>query len=305
MGRSMRHALLAIALAAFLAAGARAGGPAFPEKIALPDGFQPEGIAVTADGTFYVGSIPTGAIYRGSVKTGEGSVFIQGRTGRAAIGVEYEGREQRLFVAGGPTGQAFVYDARKGRLLKRYRLARAETFVNDVVVTRSAAWFTDSVNPVLYRVAIRENGRLAERAQTVKLSGDIQYQTGFNVNGIDATRDGQALVIVQSNTGFLFRVDRRGVTRRIAVGTETFANGDGLLLNDRRLYVVQNRMNTIAVVDLARALGSGSLVTKLSDPDFDIPTTLDDLGRRLYAVSARFGTATDNRYWIAQAPKPG
>ncbi|MDF2753231.1 MAG: hypothetical protein K0S82_1614, partial [Gaiellaceae bacterium] len=47
---------------------------AFPERIPLEDGFRPEGIAISRGGTFYVGSIPTGAIYRGSVKTGEGQI---------------------------------------------------------------------------------------------------------------------------------------------------------------------------------------------------------------------------------------
>ena len=306
MARSMRHLVAAVAVAIVAAAVAHAGAPPFPERIPLPDAFQPEGIAVAPNGTFYVGSIPSGAIYRGNVRTGEGAVFIQGRSGRAAIGIEYEQRKRRLFVAGGETGLAFVYDARSGRLLKRYRLTDADTFVNDVVVTRSAAWFTDSVNPVLYRVGIRPNGRLADRAQTVRLSGDIRYQTGFNVNGIDATRDGRTLVIVQSNTGFLFRVDLGGVTSRIGVGTETFPNGDGLLLDGRTLYVVQNRLNTIAVVRLEPNLASGRLVTRLTDPDFDVPTTLDDFGRRLYVVNARFGRTTpqDMRFWLAQVQKP-
>src|ERR687898_2385854 len=66
-------AVAAIVLAAPLGAG---GG--FPERIALPDGFRPEGIAIGKQATFYVGSIPTGAIYRGNLRTGEGSVFIPG-----------------------------------------------------------------------------------------------------------------------------------------------------------------------------------------------------------------------------------
>ena len=306
MGPIVRRILVVASLAAALATGAQGGSPQFPERIPLPNGFQPEGIAVASGGTFFVGSIPTGAIYRGSVKTGEGSLLVKGRSGRAAIGVEYEARKRRLFVAGGPTGRAFVYDARKGRLIRRYGLTDDDTFVNDVVATRRAAWFTDSVNPVLYRVGIRDNGRLASRATTVAFSGDIRYQDGFNVNGIDATRDGKTLVIVQSNTGFLFRVDTRGVTTRIDVGSETFPNGDGLLLDGRTLYVVQNRLNTIAVVELQRNLRSGRLVTRLTDPDLDVPTTLDDLGRRLYAVNARFGTtpSADTEYWVAQLKKP-
>ena len=46
------------------------------------------------------------------------------------------------------------------------------------------------------------------------LTGDIVYQAGFNVNGIDATPNGKRLIIVQSNTGQLFKVNRRGVAAR-------------------------------------------------------------------------------------------
>ena len=39
-----------------------AGAQTFPNRIELPDGFQPEGIAIAGD-QFYVGSIPTGKVY--------------------------------------------------------------------------------------------------------------------------------------------------------------------------------------------------------------------------------------------------
>jgi sugar lactone lactonase YvrE len=306
MRRMVRRILVVMLFVAALAAGAHAASPQFPERIPLPNGFQPEGIAIAPGGTFYVGSIPTGAIYRGSVKTGKGSILVRGGNGRAAIGVEYDQRTKRLFVAGGPTGSAFVYDARTGRELRRYRLTSSETFVNDVVVTRSAAWFTDSVNQVLYRIGIGPKGTLAAQAQTVPITGDLVYQDGFNANGIDATPDGRTLVVVQSNTGRLFRVNAVGLSTGIDTGTETFPNGDGLLLDGRTLYVVQNRLNVVAVVALAPDLASGRLVTRLTDPDFAVPTTIDDFGRRLYAVNARFGTtpSRDTPYWLAQLRKP-
>jgi len=159
----------------------------------------------------YVGSIPTGAIWRGDVRTGKGEVFVPGVEGRAAIGLELDKRG-RLWVAGGPTGRAFVYSARSGRLLAEYTLTTTTpTFVNDVVVTRHAAWFTDSLNQVLYKVRLGRHGRLGgqDRVSTVPLTGDLVYQDGFNLNGIDATRDGRTVVVVQSNTGKLFTVRAR------------------------------------------------------------------------------------------------
>ena len=65
-------------------------------------------------------------------------------------------KRNRLFVAGGPTGKAFVYDAATGADLASYQLAprgTAATFVNDVVVTGKGACFTDSAEPAAVRRA--------------------------------------------------------------------------------------------------------------------------------------------------------
>lgn len=282
-------------LAAPLGASAR-----FPELIALPDGFRPEGIAIGNGPTFYVGSIGTGAIYRGDLRTGEGAILNPGATGRAAIGVVFD--HGKLFVAGGPTGKGFVYDARTGALLATHQLTtETDTFVNDVVVARGAAYFTDSRQPALYRVGTGGNGGVT----TIPLIGDIQYIAGNNANGIEATPNGKTLVIVQSNTGKVFRVEPgSGETTEITLD-ETVVNGDGLLLDGRTLYVVQNRLNQVAVVRLDTRLASGEVVTHITDPDFDVPSTIDEFGNRLYAVNARFTTppTPTTAYSLAQFRK--
>ena len=284
-----------------VASGVAAAAPSYPSTIALPRGFQPEGIAIRGN-TFYVGSIPTGAIFRGNLRTGAGDVFVPARTGRAAIGIEVDGRG-RLFVAGGPTGRAFVYNARTGADIASYVLAPG--FINDVVVTRTGAYFTNSNRAELYRIPIGRGGRLGA-VQTIPLTGDFQLQAGFNANGIEATPNGRWLVIVQSNTGKLFRVNpTTGATTEIALGGESVPNGDGLLLDGKTLYVVQNQLNRIAVIRLNANLTSGRVVTRITDARFAVPTTIDDLGRRLYVVNARFGSppATTD-YQVVQVRKP-
>ncbi|HJU46931.1 MAG TPA: hypothetical protein VJ689_02280 [Gaiellaceae bacterium] len=301
--------LLAVVAALCLCVGAAATAATaastafFPEKINLPLGFQPEGIA-TVGTQFYVGSIPTGAIYHGNVVTGRGKVLVPPHSGRAAIGVDVE--RGQIFVAGGPTGNAFVYDARTGADVAAFDLASTtDTFVNDVVVTRTAAWFTDSRQKVLYKVGLGADGRASSGSPvtTVPLTGDIQYQTGFNVNGIDATPDGETLVIVQSNTGQLFTVAAAtGATHMIDLGGENVANGDGILLRGRLLWVVQNQQNRIAKILLGSDLASGRVLTRLTHRQFSVPTTIDDVGRWLYAVNARFGTppTPTTPYWVTR-----
>ncbi len=50
----------------------------YPEKIALPDGFAPEGIEIALGHTFYVGSVQTGAIYVGDLRTGARDPLVDG-----------------------------------------------------------------------------------------------------------------------------------------------------------------------------------------------------------------------------------
>src|SRR5437867_1266295 len=136
-----RVLILLAGIAALATSVAGAQNAAFPSRIDLPDGFQPEGIAI-AGGQFYAGSIPTGAVFRGSLRTGQGAVFVAAQAGRAALGMKVA--RGRLFIAGGPTGSGFVYSARSGALLRTYAFAASGSFINDVVVTKRAAWFTDS-----------------------------------------------------------------------------------------------------------------------------------------------------------------
>jgi sugar lactone lactonase YvrE len=278
-----------VVAAAAEAAGSKKQKP-FPEVIQLPTGFQPEGIEVRGQ-TFYVGSVANGAVYRGSLRTGAGAVLVPGAAGRSATGIELD--HNRLIVAGAGTGNAYVYDARTAALLRTYQLATAPTFINDVVVTRDAAWFTDSQKPVLYKIPIGPGGALGE-AQTIPLSGDyVHVPSAFNLNGIDATANGKTLVAVQTAGGRLYTIDpATGAAKSITLANgESVPNGDGILLDGKTLYVVQNQTNAVAVIALSKGLASGTVRTRLTDPDFSVPTTIDDLGHRLYAVNARFGIA--------------
>jgi sugar lactone lactonase YvrE len=279
----------------------------FPQVIQLPTGFRPEGIEVGRGTTFYVGSVANGAIYRGDLRTGNGASLIPGAAGKAATGIELD-RRKRLFVAGAATGNAYVYTAKTGALLRTYNLGTPPTFINDVVVTHNAAYFTDSQKNVFYRVPIGAGGALGD-AQTITLGGDYTHVAGaFNLNGIDATPSGKTLVAVQTVNGRLYRINpTSGVARSISLlGGESVPNGDGLLLTGKRLYVVQNQLNLVAVIALQPGFATGSVVTRLSDPDFSVPTTVDDFGKRLYAVNARFGVPDPDAaaYQVVQLRKP-
>ena len=280
----------------------------FPNVIRLPNGFQPEGIASGKGTTFYVGSIPTGAIYRGDFRTGKGDVLVPAQEGRAAIGLKYDERTGLLFVAGGPTGFAYIYNGETGENVDEVQLTTGPAFINDVVITKDAAYFTNSMQPVLYRVPLRNNGKLPGnlRVEELPLTGDYVFTPdAFNANGIAATPNGDTLIIVNSVDGLLYNVDpKTGEATLIDLGGDTVPNGDGILLQGRTLYVVQNQLNQIAVVNLKADFTKGTIVDTITDSDFRVPTTIARFGDSLYAVNARFGTppTPDTKYEVVRVP---
>lgn len=283
--------IIAASLFALLVPAAPAGPPA-QRTIALPDEFRPEGIASGPKDSFYVSSIPHGSVYRGSYRTGEGEVLVPRHPGRNHTGLKVDKRFDRLFVSGGPSKGIYVYDSNTGEDIESFTLPDAG-FVNDVVLTRRAAYFTDSLVPQLYRVPIGKRGELGD-VERIPITGDLVFQDGFNANGIEALHGGRTLIVVQSNLGKLFTVDAAtGDSREIELDSPV-TNGDGILLRGRTLYVVRNQNNLVAVVDLAGRLRSGEVEDELTDPNLDVPTTIAPFNQFIYAVNARFGRPDDS-----------
>jgi Cu-Zn family superoxide dismutase len=218
-------------------------------------------------------------------------VFLPGgEDGRTtAIGLEVDDNG-RLFVAGGATGQMFVYSTATGDLIASFDNNEATTFINDVAVTRSGdAYFTDSRNPVLYRVTTGDQGDLVLEEWLDFTGTPIVYETGNNLNGIEVTPDGRYLIVVQSNVGKLFRIDlaTQEITE-IAVPGATFVAGDGLLIRGHTLYVLRNRFEELVKVQLSGDFTSGTLVSTSTDPSFQFPTTLTEAHGRLLVVNSQF-----------------
>jgi hypothetical protein len=291
-----------------------AGAPAAQTEgvIPLPDGFQPEGIASGNGTTFYVGSIPTGAIFRGDVQTGEGEIFVEGQEDRSATGLKFDPRSGLLFVSGGGTGFAYVYDGETGEDVAQIQLTTDETvFINDVVITREAAYFTNSQQPVLYKVPLERNGELPDEPEVeiIELGGDYEFTEGeFNANGIAASRNGRWLIIVNTFEGALYRVDpESGEATRLDLGDGNVENGDGILLLGEDLVVVQNFLNQVAVVELNERFTTGDIERVLTNQAFRIPTTVASFGNMLCVVNARFDTEAtpDTEYEVVCFPRRG
>jgi outer membrane protein assembly factor BamB len=272
-----------------------------PSRIDLPNGWAPEGITAGRNATAYVGSLADGAIAKVETRSGTVSVLAAGAPGRVTVGLDYERHARRIWAAGGPTSDVHVFDARTGALLRTYHFTSG--FLNDVVVTRRAVYVTDSNVQQLIVIPLAHDGSLPalDAAFTLPLTGDIAYTDGFNANGIVATH--HTLVIVQSNTGLLFRVNpRTGETRQIDTGGASVTFGDGLELHGHRLYVVRNQLNQVDVFKLHEHGTRARYVKSITSPDLSTPTTTAFIRGGLWTVNARFDQPIDpsTSYWLTR-----
>jgi hypothetical protein len=298
MSRLGKLALVLVMVATTaIPSSALAGSGPRARSVPLPNDFAPEGIATGAGNTFYAGSLKDGDVYRGDLRTGRGAIFVDAPAGRSAVGMKVETGRHRLWVAGGPTGHAYVYDTRTGTTRADITLTTtASTLINDVVVTRHGAYFTDSFNPVLYKVPISRSGRLGT-PRTITLSGPAATirEGEPNLNGITATRDGSRLIVGHSALGAMIVVNpANGTSRTIQIsgGTITPGTPDGILLLGRSLWVVENFAERLVEIRLSPDLKRGRISTVITDDDvhglFRVPTTVAAGGDRLAVVNGRF-----------------
>ena len=213
-----RFVVLFIAVLAFVLApwpATAAPSDNFPDRINLPDGFFPEGIESGRGTSVFVGSLIDGAIWRGDLRTGTGSVFTnpddQGE-GRVSVGIAYEASRNRLWVAGGGpgfgagVGDVRVYNASSGALLATFLPPGEVGALNDVAITHDAVYVTDSFNAQLVKIALPADGSLpSEDSATLLPVSGVAKTGGPNLNGIVAKNG--VLLVAESSTGKLFRVD--------------------------------------------------------------------------------------------------
>lgn len=282
----MRRFIVVVFVLAVVSIGSSVSASAFPDVIVLPGATSAEGIATGSGSTFYAGDLFSGDIFRGDLRSGEVATFIDAVSGRMALGLKADLRHGLLFVAGGFTGQGYVYDLGTGADLGSFQLG---VFINDVVVTKDAAWFTDTALPHLYRVPIGAGGSLGSPSTLLMTGPAANNSFDFNVNGITATPDGKTLIVAHSGLGSLFTVDpNTGASALIEDVEVPFV--DGILLESGRIYAVQNFLNQIAEINVTADLSSGTVENVITSPFFQVPTTVARHGNRLAAVNGKFDT---------------
>jgi sugar lactone lactonase YvrE len=284
-----RAALLMLALVIALAGPAAAARPA--EVIVLPGASSAEGIAAGRGATFYAGDLFAGDIFRGNVQRGTAELFIDAPAGRMAVGMAVDVAHDLLFVAGGFTGQAYVYDTRTGATVATYQFgAPPATLVNDVALTKDGAWLTDSFQAQLYFVPVSRAGVPGSSFRTLAVSGPAADTGGeVNLNGIQATANGKTLIVAHSANAQLYTVDPASGASATIAGVSV-PNVDGILLEAGRLWAVQNFSNQVSRIRLRPDLSSGVVEEVITSELFQVPTTAARFGSRLAVVNAKFDT---------------
>ena len=308
-----------------LSMGAVAEGAAaqqnWPEAIAIPVGFEAEGIERGKGHEFFVGAnslsslfgeaffgVPhdlsefAGAIYKGNLRTGKGAILAP-PTGQPVSGLSYDRRTDYLYAATGlsdlvsgsfTSHGVIVYDASSGDIITEITFGDG-IVINDVLVTRRAVYFTDSLNPDLYKLVLKKGGRLPSNpmVEVIPMPG-FEMVGGFNANGLVGRFNGKKLVIVNVTTGVLYRVDTAsGDASPIEIegAEQVFPNGDGLYLDGRTLYIIQNFDNKVAVVQLSRNFSGGKFIKNIPGEDecdpnpLNVATSIISLGNSLYAIN--------------------
>lgn len=293
----------------------------WPEAISIPTGFESEGIELGKGHEFFLGAISfssgfgplfgvshepsafTGAIYKGNLRTGEGAILVP-PTGTPLSGLSYDHRTDYLYAAKGSgdilTGifsdqGVIVYDAISGDLVTEITFGDG-IVINDCLVTRTGVYCTDSVNPDLYKVVLEGGGHLPSTpvVEVIHMP-DFEMVAGFNANGLVGDFDGRQLLIGNASTGVLTLVDTESGEAsplQIEGAEQQFPNNDGLYLEGRTLYILQNFDNKIAVVQLSGDLTGGYFVRNIpgegeTNP-LNIATTLIGFGNSLYAINTHF-----------------
>ena len=282
----MRRLTLAALAVILTSIGTAALAKPSTEVIVLPGADSTEGIAIGAGSTFYAGELFTGDIFRGDLRSGDVDLFVDAPAGRAALGLKADLSHDLLFVAGGFTGHGYVYDLNSGAPVADLTLG---TFINDVVVTKNAAWFTDTAQPNLYRVPIGPGGVLGSTSTLVVTGPAANVGFDFNLNGIAATPNGKTLIVAHSGLGALFTVDPVSGASTM-IDDVAVPSVDGILMEAGRLYAVQNFLNQVVEINLSSDLSSGLVTNVISSSSFQVPTTVARSGNLLAVVNAKFDT---------------
>jgi hypothetical protein len=284
----MRKILTLPLLVVTLVLGFALPAAAAPTKvIVLPGAHSAEGLTPGGGTTFYAADWLGGDIYRGDIRRGTSTLFIDVPDGVQTVGLDFDEHTGLLYAAGGD-GKAYVYNVRTRSLVKTYVFGDpATSFINGVTLTPYGAWFTDSLQPKLYFVPVLFG--VPGQARTLNLSGPAAGPPGeFTLNDITATPFGDTLLVSATLLDKLFVINPVSGASHEVAGV-TIPHADGLVLQGHRLWAVEFG-NRISRWRLNSDFTHGDPDGAITDPAFGAPLTAKKFGNRLAVVNSHLDT---------------
>ncbi|HJW01429.1 MAG TPA: hypothetical protein VJ617_20255 [Arthrobacter sp.] len=300
-----RTAIAFFALMALLVPSVPASAAPFADTDFVLDGAtSAEGIAAGTGTTFYAGDLMLGDIYQGDIRTGTSELLIDAPDGRMAVGMKFDPGTNLLFVAGGASGTAYVYNTATLQPVAEVTLTTLPgSFINDVTLTPHGAWFTNSKYPEIYFVPFDQLGD-PDAVRTVTLEDPslvlADPTTQFGFNGIASAKGGRVLLVAHSQNQAIYTVDTETEESALLEGVSV-PNVDGILLRGQQLWAVQNFSNQISRIDLANDFSSGVIEDVITSTSFNTPATAALFGNTLAAVNAQF-MIPDTEYEVVLVP---
>jgi sugar lactone lactonase YvrE len=273
-------------------AGATAVRAAADVELPYVDGF-PEGVAVSGEGTLFVGSIKRGEIHRARPGQRTAELFVpQGRDGlMSVVGIYADDARGLLYACSSDlklpslTGYAApalkAFDLSTGAPRGTWQLPNGG-FCNDITVLADGTVFvTNSFRPEI--LVKRPGAATLDLWQTdPRFAGE-----GFRLNGIDHDGSGSLFVAITA-TGEILRIaiaadGNPGGIEKLALPA-ALSRPDGVkVMKDGRILVVEQSAGRVVAIDLARPSQPPTVLAS----GIAAPTTAYAAAKSLWVVESR------------------
>ncbi len=281
--------------------------PAATESTAIPlyhlDPVHRNPVTITWDDSsqsFFVGTFNDGTIYRGRLDDPMPRVFLEGRRGQTANGVDVA--DGRLYVAGGLYREIRVHDLETRQLVGSFTTDPGGVLLDVTATGPGDVWVTDAALPVLWHLTREQLATGSGTPAALAVAPEITYgATPDNLFGIVAVSD-QRFVVIKHLDGTLYRIDldpqAPGGRTIIQVAGVTVPLGEDMILDGRRLVVADDA--GLTVVELNEDASQGRLVRQIRDPSFVKTASVAKAADRFLVVNAPFNEAVPDT--IASVP---
>lgn len=264
-------------------------------EVQLPGpAFYPEGIAVSDDGTFYAGSLGTGAIALAKPGVLGADIFVPGRPMFGVYGLEVDEAHGTLWACTyddtlPPAQPAHLaaYDLATGQQKASHPMPGGSGFCNDVTVDPAGnVYATDSLANTIVRLPLGGSA-LTTWAENAAFAPDVEGD--YTLNGI--IHDGaNGLYVVKSDTGTLFSIpinpDGTAGAPVVIPVEPALITPDGLERVDAQtLLVVENSAGQASTVTLSGGTGTKAVIAN----GFTEPTAAAIRGDSAWVLESQMG----------------